>query len=150
VRAKEGGRRIVDPARRTAEGRMIIVKRDGMSQFGSGRVDFTLSAGPRSREREQVVAGRVRDVGRKHSFAERTAFAKLKLLGFNGPIMVEGVKAGATAEETAANARANREFFGKRARFHLRPRSPITPPRKCGRSAPARTKFAPSGPMPDS
>jgi hypothetical protein len=33
--------------------------------------------------------------------------------GFNGPILVEGVKVGATAEETTASARANREFLEK-------------------------------------
>jgi sugar phosphate isomerase/epimerase len=54
-----------------------------MSQFGTGKVDF------------------------------KAVFAKLKSAGFNGPIMVEGVKVGATAEETTANARANREFLEK-------------------------------------
>jgi sugar phosphate isomerase/epimerase len=43
----------------------------------------------------------------------KAVFAKLKSVGFNGPIMVEGVKVGATAEETTANARANREFLEK-------------------------------------
>ena len=52
-----------------------------MIQFGTGKVDF---------------AG---------------LFSKLKSLGFNGPIMIEGTKVGATAEETSANARANREFL---------------------------------------
>ena len=52
-----------------------------MSQFGTGKVDF------------------------------KAVFARLKAAGFNGPIMVEGVKVGATAEETTANARANREFL---------------------------------------
>ena len=52
-----------------------------MSQFGTGKVDF------------------------------KALFAKLKAAGFNGPIMVEGVKVGATAGETTANARANREFL---------------------------------------
>jgi sugar phosphate isomerase/epimerase len=52
-----------------------------MIQFGTGKVDFT------------------------------GLFAKLKSLGFNGPIMIEGTKVGATAEETSANARANREFL---------------------------------------
>jgi sugar phosphate isomerase/epimerase len=52
-----------------------------MIQFGTGKVDF---------------AG---------------LFAKLKTLGFNGPIMIEGTKVGATVEETVANARANREFL---------------------------------------
>ena len=35
----------------------------------------------------------------------------MSLNPFNGPIMVEGVQVGATAEETTANARANREFL---------------------------------------
>ncbi len=52
-----------------------------MSQFGSGRVDFA------------------------------AVFAKLKSVGFNGPVMVEGVKVGATAGETTANASANRKFL---------------------------------------
>jgi sugar phosphate isomerase/epimerase len=56
-------------------------KAEVMSQFGTGKVDF------------------------------KAVFAKLKSVGFNGPIMVEGVKVGATAEETTANARANREFL---------------------------------------
>jgi len=56
-------------------------KGEVMSQFGTGQVDF------------------------------KAVFAKLKSVGFNGPIMVEGVKVGATAEETTANARANREFL---------------------------------------
>jgi sugar phosphate isomerase/epimerase len=54
-----------------------------MSQFGTGKVDFL------------------------------AVFKKLKSVGFNGPIMVEGVKVGATAEETTANAKANREFLEK-------------------------------------
>ena len=54
-----------------------------MSQFGTGKVDF------------------------------KAVFAKLKSVGFNGPIMVEGVKVGATAEETIVNARTNREFLEK-------------------------------------
>lgn len=58
-------------------------KAEVMSQFGTGKVDF------------------------------RAVFAKLKSVGFNGPIMVEGVKVGPTAEETTANARANREFLEK-------------------------------------
>jgi sugar phosphate isomerase/epimerase len=58
-------------------------KAEVMSQFGTGKVDF------------------------------KAVFAKLKSVGFNGPIMVEGVKVGATAEETTANARANREFLEK-------------------------------------
>lgn len=58
-------------------------KGEVMSQFGNGKVDF------------------------------RGVFAKLKSAGFNGPIMVEGVKVGATADETTANARANREFLEK-------------------------------------
>ena len=92
---------------------MIILrrKREAMSQFGTRKVDFTLSAVPRARER--VATGWVRDVGRKHSFAESTVFAKLKSVGFNGPIMVEGVRVGATAGETTAQARADREFLEK-------------------------------------
>jgi sugar phosphate isomerase/epimerase len=58
-------------------------KAEVMSQFGSGKVDF------------------------------KAVFAKLKSVGFNGPIMVEGVKIGATPEETTDNARANREFLEK-------------------------------------
>jgi len=59
------------------------VKGEVMSQFGTGKVDF---------------AG---------------VFKAMKAAGFKGPIMVEGVKVGATPEETAANARANREFLEK-------------------------------------
>jgi sugar phosphate isomerase/epimerase len=58
-------------------------KGEVMSQLGTGKVDF------------------------------KAVFAKLKSVGFSGPIMVEGVKVGATAEETTANARANREFLEK-------------------------------------
>jgi sugar phosphate isomerase/epimerase len=58
-------------------------KGEVMSQFGSGKVDFT------------------------------AVFRKLKAVGFKGPLMVEGVQVGATAEETTANARANREFLQK-------------------------------------
>jgi L-ribulose-5-phosphate 3-epimerase len=54
-----------------------------MTQFGSGKVDF---------------------VG---------VFRTLKKAGFNGPIMVEGTKIGATKEETTENARANRLFLEK-------------------------------------
>ena len=56
-------------------------KGEVMSQFGTGKVDF------------------------------KAVFAKLKSAGFSGPIMVEGVKVGSTAEETTGNARANREFL---------------------------------------
>ncbi len=56
---------------------------DVMIQFGAGRVDF---------------AG---------------VFRVLKAAGFNGPVMVECCKIGATAEETMANARANRTFLEK-------------------------------------
>jgi sugar phosphate isomerase/epimerase len=56
-------------------------KGEVMIQFGEGRVDF---------------------VG---------VFRVLKKAGFNGPLMVECCKIGATAEETTANARANREFL---------------------------------------
>lgn len=38
-------------------------------------------------------------------------FRRLKKAGFNGPIMVESCKVGATAAETTANAKANREFL---------------------------------------
>ena len=62
-------------------------KGDVMSQFGTGKVDF------------------------------KAVFAKLKSAGFNGPIMVEGVKVGATAEETTANARANREYLEEALSF---------------------------------
>ena len=58
-------------------------KGEVMSQFGTGKVDF------------------------------KAVFAKLKSIGFNGPIMVEGVKVGATAEETTVNARANRDYLEK-------------------------------------
>lgn len=58
-------------------------KGEVMSQFGTGKVDF------------------------------KAVFAKLKSVGFNGPIMVEGVQVGATAAETTTNARANREFLEK-------------------------------------
>jgi sugar phosphate isomerase/epimerase len=40
-------------------------------------------------------------------------FKRLKSFGFNGPVMVEGTRVGATLEETIANARANREFLEK-------------------------------------
>ncbi len=58
-------------------------KGEVMSQFGTGKVDF------------------------------KAVFAKLKSVGFQGPIMVEGVKVGATADETTANAKANRQFLQK-------------------------------------
>jgi sugar phosphate isomerase/epimerase len=54
-----------------------------MIQFGAGKVDF---------------AG---------------MFKKLKAIGFNGPIFVEGTAVGETVEQTIANARANREFLEK-------------------------------------
>jgi len=57
------------------------VESDVMIQFGSGKVDF---------------AG---------------VFALLKAGAFNGPVMVECCKVGATAAETMANARANRIFL---------------------------------------
>ncbi len=56
---------------------------DVMVQFGTGKVDF---------------AG---------------VFKKLKSTGFNGPIMVECCKIGATPQETMENARANRLFLEK-------------------------------------
>lgn len=58
-------------------------KGEVMSQFGTGKVDF------------------------------KEVFARLKQSGFNGPILVEGIKVGQTIEETTANARANREFLEK-------------------------------------
>jgi sugar phosphate isomerase/epimerase len=57
------------------------LKSDVMIQFGAGKVDFA------------------------------AVFATLKAAGFDGPIMVECCKVGATAEETMANARANRQFL---------------------------------------
>jgi len=54
---------------------------DVMIQFGTGKVDFL------------------------------SVFRTLKAAGFDGPIMVECCKVGATAEETMANARANRTFL---------------------------------------
>jgi len=57
------------------------VKSDVMIQFGTGKVDFA------------------------------AVFRTLKAAGFEGPIMVECCKVGATAEETMANARANRTFL---------------------------------------
>jgi sugar phosphate isomerase/epimerase len=59
------------------------VESDVMIQFGTGKVNF---------------AG---------------VFATLKAAGFNGPIMVECCKVGATPEETMTNARANRTFLEK-------------------------------------
>jgi sugar phosphate isomerase/epimerase len=58
-------------------------KGDVMIQFGTGKVDF------------------------------KGVFQVLKAAGFQGPIMVEGVKQGETPEATAENARANREFLEK-------------------------------------
>jgi sugar phosphate isomerase/epimerase len=58
-------------------------KSEVMIQFGTGKVDF---------------AG---------------VFKVLKSAGFSGPIMVECCAVGVTAEATAANARANREFLEK-------------------------------------
>jgi sugar phosphate isomerase/epimerase len=57
------------------------VKSDVMIQFGTGKVDFA------------------------------AVFHTLNAAGFDGPIMVECCKVGATAEETMANARANRTFL---------------------------------------
>ncbi len=56
-------------------------KGDVMIQFGTGKVDFP------------------------------GVFRKLKSAGFNGPIMVECCKIGATPQETMENARANRVFL---------------------------------------
>jgi sugar phosphate isomerase/epimerase len=57
------------------------VKSEVMIQFGTGKVDFA------------------------------AVFGTLKAAGFDGPIMVECCKIGATAEETMANARENRIFL---------------------------------------
>lgn len=57
------------------------VKGEVMIQFGEGKVDFA------------------------------AVFRKLKAAGFNGPVMVECCRIGRTPEETAANARANRELL---------------------------------------
>jgi sugar phosphate isomerase/epimerase len=54
-----------------------------MIQFGRGKVDF------------------------------QSIFQRLKASGFNGPVMVECCQVAATPEETAENARANREFLEK-------------------------------------
>jgi sugar phosphate isomerase/epimerase len=59
------------------------LKGDVMIQFGAGKVDFA------------------------------AVFKALKAGGFNGPVMVECCRVGATPEETTANARANREFLDK-------------------------------------
>lgn len=56
---------------------------DVMTQFGTGKVDFT------------------------------AIFRRLKRAGFAGPIVVESCAVGATAAETTANARANRVFLEK-------------------------------------
>ena len=57
------------------------LKGDVMIQFGTGRVDFA------------------------------AVFGTLNAAGFDGPIMVECCKVGATADETMANARDNRRFL---------------------------------------
>jgi sugar phosphate isomerase/epimerase len=54
-----------------------------MIQFGTGKVDFA------------------------------AFFKKLKSVGFNGPVMVEGTEVGKTVEQTIANARANRAYLEK-------------------------------------
>src|SRR2546428_2521351 len=54
---------------------------DVMIQFGTGKVDFA------------------------------AVFGTLKAAGFDGPIMVECCRVGATADETMANARDNRRFL---------------------------------------
>ncbi|HEX4947465.1 MAG TPA: TIM barrel protein, partial [Blastocatellia bacterium] len=59
------------------------IKGDVMIQFGTGKVDF------------------------------KAVFAAMKAGGFKGPIMVECCTVGATAAETTANAKANREFLEK-------------------------------------
>jgi sugar phosphate isomerase/epimerase len=57
------------------------LKSDVMVQFGTGKVDFA------------------------------AVFGTLKAAGFDGPVMVECCKVGATAVETMGNARANRLFL---------------------------------------
>jgi sugar phosphate isomerase/epimerase len=57
------------------------VRSDVMIQFGTGKVDFL------------------------------SVFRTLKAAGFDGPLMVECCKVGATAEATMVNARANRMFL---------------------------------------
>jgi sugar phosphate isomerase/epimerase len=59
------------------------VKGEVMIQFGTGKVDF------------------------------KSVFGALKAAGFSGPVMVECCAIAATPKETAANARANREFLEK-------------------------------------
>jgi len=54
---------------------------DVMIPFGEGRVDFP------------------------------ALLTRMNAAGFDGPILIEGVRVGATAEETAANAKANRLFL---------------------------------------
>ena len=58
-------------------------KPDVMIQFGAGKVDFP------------------------------AVFKAMKAGGFNGPVMVECCKIGATVAETTANAKANRDFLAK-------------------------------------
>lgn len=58
-------------------------KGEVMIQFGAGKVDF------------------------------RAVLKTLEAGGFNGPLMVEGCKVGATPQATMENARANREFLAK-------------------------------------
>ena len=62
------------------------------------------------------VPGRVVDTFRENELAMGKVdfggvFKVLKTAGFDGPLMVECCKIGATAEETTANARANRTFL---------------------------------------
>ncbi len=59
-------------------------------------------AGPRGEVMMQLGAGKV-------DF--KAVLGKLKAAGFQGPILVEGIKVGATPPETTANARANRELL---------------------------------------
>ena len=58
-------------------------KSEVMIQFGTGKVDFV------------------------------AMFKAMKAAGFNGPLMVECCKIGATVAETTANAKANRDFLTK-------------------------------------
>ena len=46
-----------------------------------------------------------------HAALDSLIAEALKAGGFNGPVMVECCKIGATAAETTANAKANRDFL---------------------------------------
>ena len=59
------------------------------------------------------VKGEVIDSVRNGKVDFKSVFGALKAAGFSGPVMVECCAIAATPEETAANARANREFLEK-------------------------------------